>query len=265
MFRKILWPGLVAVSILLMVVFLIGGYVALTISQGPSEGNTDGPVLGEQGFEDSSESESPLEVGNHLVILGDSIGFGIGDEETLGIGNRYVALVDPEGSRDIQVTNLAVAGAVVGDLRTLVGQGAYEPDLTKASLIIMSIGGNDLNALQGQDKATLTLDFKEILDAYKVDFEAIVKRIRQVNPDVQVAVVGLYDPYNNKNPEQTKLLLEWNYETRLMVHEDGNMVYIPTYELFQHHLDAYLAFDNFHPSGEGYNLIAQLLYEIGVD
>ena len=116
--------------------------------------------------------------------------------------------------------------------------------------------------MQDQDPSTLEIEYEETLMAYKEDLQAIIQRIRDLNPNAQLALVGLYDPYNNENPQKTRLLLDWNYETRRMVYEDPLMVYIPTYEVFQYNLDDYLAFDGFHPSGAGYKVITEMLYGI---
>lgn len=256
MYKKIVWPSLVVISIGLMVIFIVGGFIALNISKGQAPSEEVTPIIEPKTKEVASGSNG------HILVLGDSIGVGVGDDGTKGIGTRYSELVDPEGTQNIQVINLAVSGAVVSELRTLVNQPEYVPEISEASLIIISIGGNDLNAIEDQDTSTIGMTYTELLDGYKEDFNLIIQRIRQLNPKAQLVMVGLYDPYGNENPQKTRLLLDWNYETRLMAYEDGKMSYIPTYEVFENNLALYLTFDNFHPSGEGYRMITELLYDI---
>ncbi len=135
-------------------------------------------------------------------------------------------------------------------------------EIKAADLIIISIGGNDLKNIEYADEISTEIVFKEALGKYKENLESSIKEIRKLNPKAQLAIVGLYDPYQKEEPEKTRLLLEWNYETRLIVNKDLKMVYIPTYEKFEYHLDNYLSEDKFHPNGKGYQIIAEELFEI---
>lgn len=262
MYKKIIWPLLLVLSMTLMVIFMIGFTRAITISNGSSsKSDVDSEVVNNPKHEGNQSEATSNKVPN-ILVMGDSIGYGFGDEGNQGIGKRYASLVDPEGLQEIQVTNLSVSGAEVADLKNLINQGEYVPLISEVNLIIISIGGNDLNRLQFQETSTLEIDYEEKLKAYKDDLQSVIARIRDINPNAQLALVGLYDPYNNEVQQKTRLLLNWNYESRQMVYEDSKMVYIPTYELFQYHLDTYLAFDQFHPSSEGYKAITEVLYGI---
>ncbi len=262
MYKKIIWPSLVVLSMTLTVIFMIGFTRAITISNG-SGSKSDVDSVGVTGLEqESNESEATSSKVPNILVMGDSIGYGFGDEDNLDIGKRYASLVDPEGVEEIQVTNISVSGTEVAELKNLINQNEYVPIISEVTMIILSIGGNDLNRLQFQESSTVEIDYEETLKAYKDDLQSIIARIRDINPNAQIALVGLYDPYNNEDPQKTRLLLNWNYETRLIVYEDSKMFYIPTYELFQYHLDTYLAFDQFHPSSEGYKAITEVLYRI---
>lgn len=260
MYKKVIWPLLLVISIVLSIVFITGFIASIVVSK------SEESVPTEQQLESSTikpeEGESISEDASEILILGDSIGFGVGDEENLGIGKRYLDLIDEEDENKRTITNISVPSYESNELVNLIKSAENKASISKANLIIISIGGNDLNRLEYEDSVSLTLAFEEALKNYKENLALIIKEIRAINPDAQLALIGLYDPYSKEEPEKTRLLLEWNYETRLIVDSDVKFAYVPTYELFKYHLTDYLSPDEFHPNGSGYQVIAEELDRI---
>ncbi|SIN87364.1 Lysophospholipase L1 [Carnobacterium alterfunditum] len=260
MYKKVIWPLLLVISIVLSIVFITGFIASIVVSK------SEESVPTEQQFESSTlkpeEGESISEDASEILILGDSIGFGVGDEENLGIGKRYLDLIDEEDGNKRTITNISVPSYESNELVNLIKSAENKASISKANLIIISIGGNDLNRLEYEDSVSLTLAFEEALKNYKENLALIIKEIRTINPDAQLALIGLYDPYSKEEPEKTRLLLEWNYETRLIIDSDVKFAYVPTYELFKYHLTEYLSPDEFHPNGSGYQVIAEELDRI---
>jgi len=260
MYKKVIWPLLLVISIALSIVFITGFIASIVVSK------SEESVPTEQQLESSTiklaEGESISEDASEILILGDSIGFGVGDEENLGIGKRYLDLIDEENGNKRTITNISVPSYESNELVNLIKSAENKASILKANLIIISIGGNDLNRLEYEDSVSLTLAFEEALKNYKENLALIIKEIRANNPDAQLALIGLYDPYSKEEPEKTRLLLEWNYETRLIVDSDVKFAYVPTYELFKYHLTDYLSPDEFHPNGSGYQVIAEELDRI---
>lgn len=260
MYKKVIWPLLLVISIGLSIVFITGFIASIVVSK------SEESVPTEQQLESSTvkpeEGESISEDASEILILGDSIGFGVGDEENLGIGKRYLDLIDEEDENKRTITNISVPSYESNELVNLIKSAENKASISKANLIIISIGGNDLNRLEYEDSVSLTLAFEEALKNYKENLALIIKEIRAINPDAQLALIGLYDPYSKEEPEKTRLLLEWNYETRLIVDSDVKFAYVPTYELFKYHLTDYLSPDEFHPNGSGYQVIAEELDRI---
>ena len=260
MYKKLIWPLLLVSSIALSIVFIAGFVTAIVVSKSEKSVST------EQYLESSTnipaEGDSIPEEASEILILGDSIGFGVGDEENLGIGKRYLNLIDEKDGNEKNITNLSVPSYESNELVNLIKSAENRASISTANLIIISIGGNDLNRLEYEDSVSLRLAFEEALKNYKENLALITKEIRAINPDAQLALIGLYDPYSKEEPEKTRLLLEWNYETRLVVDSDVKFAYVPTYELFKYHLTDYLSPDEFHPSGSGYQAIAEELDRI---
>lgn len=271
MYRKIIWPLLLLASICLMVVFIIGFVSSITVSNG-NRANTTGVIeststdstQGVDANDNENDNANDNAVGGNpnILILGDSIGFGVGDDPNQGIGRRYASMIDPEGIQDIKITNLSIPGAKVSGLLELVKQPENVVAISEATLIILSIGGNDLNNIDDLDVLSLELNYKETLKQYTDGLQGIVDSIRAQNDRAQLAIVGLYDPYAENDTYKTSLLLQWNYETQRIAATDERMIFIPTYELFQYNLSTFLAADQFHPSSVGYQAIAEELFRI---
>lgn len=211
---------------------------------------------------DQEEEIVPPQEINTILILGDSIGSGIGDEEGAGIGERYLELLDRDDEDEETLTNLSVSGYDSSQLVELIESEEHDATISEADLIIISIGGNDLNRLAFQRNLDLPVAFEDTLNTYVDNLDVIVRELRTINPEAQAALIGLYNPYNSIVPELNSYLLEWNDETRSVVESDPGFSYIPTHDLFEDHLDDYLYIDYFHPNDEGYQAIAEQLYTI---
>ena len=261
MFKRVVWPMLLFISLVLIVVF-IGGLVASLVITSAQDHIND--ALSEENLQ--PEKQVGTEDGEYykLLLIGDSLATGVGDESGGNLGERYVELAGKEtNSIEWKVVNLSVPGSQTDDWVQLLQEDLYVDAVKTADLIFLSIGGNNLNAIEQARSLTGLGEYEEQLKQYLSDLQTIIRSINQRNPDVQVVVIGLYNPYGVSIGEQKiQLLLEWNYETLLRVEDQLNWVYVPLYDLFKYHQDAYLFLDNFHPNEEGYNAIADRIYEV---
>lgn len=260
MYKKVIWPLLLFISMALAVVFISGFIASVAVSKSGQSAPIDPQP--ESSINSPADSDFILGDASEILILGDSIGFGVGDEENLGIGKRYLDLIDEKDGNKKTSTNISVPSYESNELVKLITSAENKASISKANLIIISIGGNDLNRLDYEDRVSLTLAFEEALKNYKKNLGLITKEIRALNPDAQLALIGLYDPYSKEDPEKTRFLLDWNYETSLIVDSDVKFAYVPTYDLFKYHLTDYLSPDEFHPNGSGYQMIAEELDRI---
>lgn len=81
----------------------------------------------------------------NLLVLGDSIGYGMSASAGNGFGDLYVKhLAATPGYGNAKLTNLAVPGDKTEDLMTELGTQQYKDAVAKADIIVVSIGGNHL-------------------------------------------------------------------------------------------------------------------------
>lgn len=267
MIKKIGWPVFLVFTISLIFIFIVGFTISINISKSsevvveePTPNTED--VINKPNLENLEKiSLNNMDI-NKIVIMGDSIGFGVGDDPNMGIGNRYISLINPDDSRDIELVNISVPGYESIDLATQIEKRENLDTIIGSDLIIISIGGNDLNRLNDNDSISFEIQYGDSLESYKNNLSSSIDKIREIDQSVQLAIIGLYDPYGLEEPQNTRYLLEWNYQTRLIVNSYPKVAYIPLYEKFKYHLDSYLSADKFHPSSNGYEIIAEELYDI---
>lgn len=258
MFKKLIWPLIVLSASLLSILFLYGFIASITVSR------SDEPVSSEEEIEPVEEFTEDLSMAevSDILVMGDSLGAGVGDEENRGFGERYAELLTETDGEERNLNNISVPGYESPQLLEQIDSGEFDSAISSTEMIILSIGGNNLNRLQIQDELTISLEFEETLATYLSNLEASLSAIRELNPEAQLALIGLYNPYRQESPELSRFLMEWNFETQLLASADNRITFIPTYELFQYHLADYLSFDQFHPNAAGYQVIAEALFQI---
>jgi len=185
-----------------------------------------------------------------IVVLGDSVAHGAGDEHGLGISGwlaRYT---------NMPITNLGVNGARTANVRALLRDPLAQLQVRAASVIVLSIGGNDLYGDSiAQIVASVFPNIEQEITIAKV--HSVVASIRRLNPTARIDVLGLYNPYRHSTlaawlDEQVNrwdARLIWSFAASPHV----NIVRIA--DLLQRD-DRISPLDRFHPASAGYSLIA---------
>ena len=270
MFRKIIWPTMILLSAVMVGVFIFGFAQVMAITDA-DRGNVKSMIGQSDGSQsnDNDSDTSPLDVSESdsdqrvILVIGDSIGAGVGDERSLGMGERFVSKQAYEVSDLYEVVNFSVPSAETQDLMEKVVSGVLDEAIEAAELILISIGGNDLNRIRNTDATLQIVEFEEKLGDHIVDLKTVLDYVRERNQIAQIVVLGLYNPFGDSTKAVDKRLLhEWNYQTRIAVLEVENTNIIPLYDLFENHLEQLLSIDQLHPSGEGYELIAEMIDEV---
>ena len=190
------------------------------------------------------------------IILGDSLARGAGDEEGLGISGRLDNELRRRNVPARRTYNVAVSGARTPDLMQVIARPNVQSLLRESSVIIVSIGGNDL--WSGNDwRNAAPPDPEAVMTDVLVRIENAIEEIRAVNPTGRIFFIGLYNPFVStpNGPELTTQVNRWN--ARLLEHfgHDPNFTLVATADLFTHR--DRLSLDRFHPGGEAYGLIAR--------
>lgn len=254
MYKKIVFPMILVISVISMVIFTSGFINSITITTN----NTSKPT--EEFRKNETEEVSFTNDKDELdiLILGDSIGSGAGDEAGKDIGRRYEEQLDE--NKYINTINLSQSGSKIINLLEKINEEVYDEIIKNSELIIISIGGNDLKEILDSDVLDLFVDYDNILSKYLNNLKSVISVLREKSNTYQLIFIGLYNPYGETlSQEKIDLLMNWNYETQKLVESYDQIVYIPTYDLFKYNLESYLSIDEFHPSGKGYEAITKRL------
>ena len=184
-----------------------------------------------------------------VVMLGDSLAYGTGDESGKGIAGR----LDRES---FSTLNLGVNGAQTADLRGKLGQKSFRDRIGDADAIVLSIGANDLWRSQKGREETMRDPIgvaTNILDR----IDDIVSDLHQVAPNARILLLGGYNPVptHPMAPVIDHYLEIWN-ATLVQRFKDDSMVTVVKMDDIV--TPARLSRrDGFHPGGAAYEEAAE--------
>jgi lysophospholipase L1-like esterase len=238
--------------------FIYGTYAALGGSVGDASSQHDNHV----GSSGVAPTPSPQSKTLHLVALGDSLTHGLGDAS----GRGYVGDVS-EQYRQIGYTviqsNLGIDGLTSNGLLNAMKQSSVQNLLQSANVILISIGGNDLNGAAGLP----LIDSQRIATAeakFSTNITTILSAIRSVNGTAPIALVGLYNPYSGVSSaaHQTNAIVQsWVVREEQITATFPQTVVVQTFDLFQLNPSQFLYVDHFHPNQAGYQRIADRVWQ----
>ncbi len=194
-----------------------------------------------------------------ILVLGDSLAKGTGDETGKGFAVNVVEAFRKTGSAEL--TNLGVNGMESPEVLAVVETPNVRTLAAGASLILVSAGGNDLShgVTRGSDSAVAVADaVAAARGRYVESLRKILETLRQANPAAPIGVLGLYDPFGNSDgPGRlgASVILQWNALAQETALAYPNVFFVPTFDLFHGRPDR-LAADRFHPNAKGYAEIA---------
>lgn len=196
-----------------------------------------------------------------LLALGDSLTRGTGDPQGTGYVGHVVESLKAKSKQPIVADNYGVNGQTTAQLAAALQTSDVQSKVKEADMIVVSIGANDLFR-GGQTLNDMSpQNIQTIQDGYARQLDGILKELRKHNPDANLFLIGLYNPFIalQDNATTSKIVRDWNYRTAEVASGDAKTVIVPTFDLFQLKVQDYLARDLFHPNGAGYRLIGERL------
>jgi len=255
--KKIIWFSLLLISLIGVIAFSAGFYQALSIAWQPARIQTD-PVVRDSTAENRGLSSPQKSSAVNLLIMGDSIAKGTGDDTGKGLSLFLRDYLKNQTPKEILANAIGIDGLQISGLLELLQGEKMTPALAAADILLISIGGNDLRQLRRLNDMARDEGFQKAFDGYAVGLVSVLKMIRRINSDALVMVIGLYYPsVQDVSPDEVRLLLAWNEDTQKIIEQDRRAIFIPTYDLFKLNISKYLARDGLHPNASGYQAIAE--------
>lgn len=189
-----------------------------------------------------------------ILILGDSLARGAGDETGRGIAGTLAALTHSP------VENLGINGARTANVMQQLTTPAARAAVRRAKVIVVSIGGNDLF---GDSIARVVSMLAPRVASYivAVRVERVITRIRRENPAARIVLLGLYNPYRSTRMGEwlDEQIARWDGRIidRFASCRAVNVVRIAD---LVDEPRALSPVDHYHPSALGYRAIAERVW-----
>jgi lysophospholipase L1-like esterase len=199
-----------------------------------------------------------------ILVVGDSLAKGTGDETGKGFAVNVREAFRKKGPAEIE--NLAVNGMESPEVLSLVESANVRALAAGASLILVSVGGNDLS--HSLTRGAAPTDVADAVAAargrYVQNLRAILAALREANPSARIGILGLYDPFGGEQgPGRigASVILQWNTLITETALSFPNVTVIPTFDLFQGRPDR-LSADHYHPNAKAYEEIARRMLQV---
>ena len=250
---------LLGVTILGALIFFLGFGGAFWITYGEPTTPIEQDIIEGENNAAKDEEVETIET-FRVLVLGDSLAKGTGDDTGLGYGGLVNESLN-ETFNVVEYRNLGVDGLTSKGLLELMQDEQVLIAVEEADLILLSIGGNDLRTLLVFEVIAAT-EFFNLKSSYLENFQEILATIRRINSDVLIAKLGLYNPFYGFIPQENlDLLHQWNSDTLQAVEAGAGMVFVPTFDLFKYNPEL-ISVDMLHPNSKGYRLVAQRHIEV---
>jgi lysophospholipase L1-like esterase len=254
--KKLLWFSLVLLTLIGTITLSVGFYQALSITGTDTQARSEAIAP----REDASSPAAPARKSRNtirLVLLGDSIARGTGDETGKGFASYLPEDLKRQTPKEIDVQNIGIDGLQSSGLLELLQSGKLRPVLVDSDLLVLSIGGNDLRRIRRLKGTAKDDAFKETFDGYLTSLHSIMNAVRRDAAGALIIFVGLYNPLDKESsPDDAPFLLSWNEGTQKLIEEDKKAIFIPTYDLFKLNAAKYVAHDALHPNSAGYQAVS---------
>jgi len=202
----------------------------------------------------------------HIVAIGDSLTEGVGDETENG---GYVGILNDKINSEGKVASFKNLGKLGNKTNQLLTRLNEEEDvikeISKADIILITIGANDVMQVFKENFTNLNLD---VFEEEKVDYESRLQQIfvkmNELNEEATIYLIGFYNPFQRYFGEIEELNTindSWNEVGELVTNQYSNVHYIPVNDLFEGLDEDYLADDYFHLNYLGYHLMAERVLE----
>lgn len=202
----------------------------------------------------------------YYTALGDSLSVGVG-AGLFGTGfvERYEKMIEEDLHIDVYLHVCARSGQTTGEILQMLNQPDHIQRLSKANIITITAGGNDLiDAVLEYYNDPDEQIFLDALATSRNHFRSILERIAELKEgksDYMIRIANLYNPVPQV-PLAKKWISRFNKHLQQLANEPHVKI-ADLYSAFQNHTDEYVSVDNIHPNQLGYQVIAEEMRKTG--
>ncbi|WLD95283.1 GDSL-type esterase/lipase family protein [Alkalihalobacillus sp. AL-G] len=202
----------------------------------------------------------------HVIGLGDSLTKGSGDKTDKGYIQPVSQYIRESTNEEVSLKNFGIHGYPSNKLVKKMQDEEVQKHIEEADYVFVTIGGNDILDIVEYNFFSLNMDvFDAGLERYRKNLFVIIQSIRSQNPDAEIYLVGIFNPFHNffqDIDEVDHVIEEWNNTIELVAELNGNTTYIPVQDLFigEDSKDLFSS-DKLHPNHQGYLKMAERIEE----
>lgn len=220
------------------------------------------------------------------AALGDSLTEGVGDATGQGgFVPLFAKEIENSTGGSVSSQNFGKAGDTSTQIYNRMMKSKKITDgLKKANIITITIGGNDVLKVIRDNVTKLSSmtekDFVKPEELYQARVKKLLDKIREDNPQAQIYVLGIYNPFYLNFPDLTvmqNVIDSWNTATAGVVSQKKNTYFIPINNLLYKGSGDKQAVeadsstsavannllyteDHFHPNNIGYQIMADAVF-----
>lgn len=220
------------------------------------------------------------------AALGDSLTEGVGDATGQGgFVPLFAKEIENSTGGSVSSQNFGKAGDTSTQIYNRMMKSKKITDgLKKANIITITIGGNDVLKVIRDNVTKLSSmtekDFVKPEELYQARVKKLLDKIRENNPQAQIYVLGIYNPFYLNFPDLTvmqNVIDSWNTATAGVVSQEKNTYFIPINNLLYKDSGDKQAVeadsstsavannllyteDHFHPNNIGYQIMADAVF-----
>ncbi|USK53391.1 SGNH/GDSL hydrolase family protein [Cytobacillus solani] len=202
-----------------------------------------------------------------IVSVGDSLTQGVGDSTNRGGYVPYLEeLLEKDKSiNDALFDNFGIRGNRSDQLLKRIASSEVRDAVKEADYVIVTIGGNDVMKVVRENFSNLNLKaFSQQRKVYEKNLKEVLTTVRNDNPNSKIILVGLYNPFFKwfaDIREINEIIGEWNQVSQDVLMKYRNTYFVGIADLFYDEGENLLHTDYFHPNDQGYELIANRIFE----
>ncbi|KIL48860.1 hypothetical protein KP77_20710 [Jeotgalibacillus alimentarius] len=204
----------------------------------------------------------------NIVSLGDSLTQGVGDSQDLG---GYVPILEDSLEErtefgEVNILNFGKRGNRSDQLlKRISEEEEIRTAIASSDVAVITIGGNDVMKVVKSTFPSMTFEnFEGARLNYEEHLAAILSDIRELNPDISIVLMGIYNPFFifSADVKEMKMIVEtWNASGEAILNDYENTSYVEVADIFRQTDQNLLHTDYFHPNDDGYSLIAERIEE----
>ncbi|HET7580325.1 MAG TPA: GDSL-type esterase/lipase family protein [Bacillales bacterium] len=197
------------------------------------------------------------------TAIGDSLSVGTGSLLAPGFEKRYAKLTEQALQHTVKVNIFAKNGATSGEILQRMYDNKVRTGIYHASIITITAGGNDLiHAAREYAKTQQPYLFEQAIHQFSINMSNIMQEIYAIKASspFMIRLVGLYNPFPSL--EGSDYYVQ-SFNHHLQSFSNANTKVADIFYPFKHYGKKVLFLDGLHPNGKGYQVIAEVLYQLG--